>query len=135
MARLIIALAIAAIPGALMATPLLRETTRGTERLCYYAPPGNLRTTVTRRGQEQDNERLVRIGLGEPCPHTYPMQRAQRMTQQRARPATAAIPAMATLAGSEVRGSQRICTYRYLGQDYRRALPPNRICPLTPHFQ
>jgi hypothetical protein len=128
MARLIIALAIASVPAALAATPLVRETTMGTERHCYYAPPGNLRTTVTRRGQEE--QRVVRIGLGEPCPQTYPVQRVQRV-----RPAPAQIPSMATLSSSGVRGSQRICVYSYLGQSYRRTVAQNRSCPLTPHFQ
>lgn len=128
MARLLIALAIASAPAALMATPLVRETTLGAERHCFYAPPGNLRTTVTRRGQEE--QRVVTIGLGEPCPQTYPVQRVPRV-----RPAPAQIPSMATLAVSEVRGSQRICVYRYLGQNYRRTVAQNRTCPLTPHFQ
>ncbi|MEA3015118.1 MAG: hypothetical protein QOD42_3663 [Sphingomonadales bacterium] len=128
MTRLIIALAIASVPAALTATPLVREATLGAERHCFYAPPGNLRTTVTRRGQQE--QRMVRIGLGEPCPQTYPVQRVQR-----ARPARAQIPTMATLAASEVRGTQRICVYTYLGQSYRRAVAQNRTCPLTPHFQ
>lgn len=128
MARLIIALAIASVPAALSATPLVREATLGVERHCFYAPPGNLRTTVTRTGQQ--GQRVVRIGLGEPCPQTYPVQRRPRV-----RPGPTQIPSMATLAASEVRGSQRICVYRYLGQDYRRTVAPNRSCPLTPHFQ
>jgi hypothetical protein len=127
MARLIIALAIASSPAALMASPLVRETTVGVERHCYYARPGNVRTAVTRRVEEQ---RVVRIGLAEPCPHTYPIQRERRI-----RPAPERIPSMATLAGSQLRGSQRICIYRYLGQDYRRTVAQNRSCPLTPHFQ
>jgi hypothetical protein len=130
MARLIIALAIASVPAALSATPLVREATLGTERHCFYAPPGNLRTTVTRNGQE--GQLMLRIGLGEPCPHTYPVQRRQRA---RPGPSPAQIPSMATLGSSEVRGSQRICVYRYLGQDYRRSVAQNRSCPLTPHFQ
>jgi hypothetical protein len=129
MAKLIIALAFGLLPAALLASPLVRETTQGIERHCFYAPEGNRRVTVTRRGEEQE-QRMVRIGLGEPCPHTYPIQR-----QRRVRPAATQIPTMATLAGSELRGSQRICVYRYLGQEYRRSLPQNRTCPLTPHFQ
>jgi hypothetical protein len=128
MARLIIALAIASVPAALSATPLVREATLGAERHCFYAPPGNLRTTVTRPGQGA--QLMLRIGLGEPCPQTYPVQR-----RERTRPAPALIPSMATLEASEVRGSQRICVYTYLGQSYRRAMAQNRTCPLTPHFQ
>jgi hypothetical protein len=128
MAKLIIALAIASVPAALSATPLVREATLGAERHCFYAPPGNLRTTVTRRGQGE--QRMVRIGLGEPCPQTYPVQRIPRV-----RPGPAQIPSMATLTSSEVRGSQRICVYTYLGQSYRRTAAQNRTCPLTPHFQ
>lgn len=120
-------LATALLPAPLGAQVLVRETTQGTNRICTYGS-----TTITpARPQRARDQLRVQIGLGEPCPYHVPLSVLRGARQRPAPP----MPSLATLAGTEQRGSTRICVYRYLDREYRRPAPRDGACALTPHLQ
>ncbi|TMJ17524.1 MAG: hypothetical protein E6G92_14530 [Alphaproteobacteria bacterium] len=96
--------------------PLIRESVRGLNRLCYYQDLAQSRRAPAL---------LVQIGMAEPCPFQYP-------GPERPRPQN--IPSLAQLKMQTRANGETTCTYEYMGVRYSRTLGAVANCPLTPHF-
>jgi hypothetical protein len=92
------------------AQPLRLDDQRvvGTDRICTYRNPREVRTQ--------------RIGRGEPCPSQFRERRQQAPT----------IPPFATLRDRRYEGGRTVCVYTYLGRDYTRTLQGGGYCTYTP---
>jgi hypothetical protein len=97
---------------------LVSQTTKGVKRECVY------QMQAGQRLRPQYPLRSVTVGLGEPCP---PRLRETSPEPER-------IPVLATLSSRRLVGNDMVCTYRYNGRYYSRAISATARCPLTPDF-
>lgn len=99
---------------AMLQAQLVSESTDGNRRLCNYARPNPILTSM-------GPTHVISVPLGESCPANYPGDATVRT----------ALPVTAALLGEDEFGSDRRCQYSQAGVTWTRYLPIRFHCPLS----